>query len=200
MLWSKWNLFRSFVLTCLLQFSGSTSFDNLYLSHNPKHLMKIVLIKSFPNACRNTEINNQPVNLNHCDNNNHCCHQSQLINGSCIAVWINYDLNCLCNLLFLIEYSACHHCWDVLSESWGLCVPTRNSFFFTFKKIHHIISKILDIYAESQLCCNQQNKKKNSNDECHNITNTIWSLFFLFFVHLAGITQIQQPNKVWSQL
>jgi len=30
---------------------------------------------------RNTDINNQPVNLNHGDNNNPCC-QSQLINGS----------------------------------------------------------------------------------------------------------------------
>jgi len=30
----------------------------------------------------NTDINNQPVNLNSGDNNNPCCQQSQLINGS----------------------------------------------------------------------------------------------------------------------
>jgi len=90
------------------------------------------------NLFRNTDINNQPVNLNSGGNNNPCCSgccQSQLINGShhgshpCIAVWINYDLNCLCNLLFLIEYSTRHRCREALTESWGLCVPKRQIFF-----------------------------------------------------------------------
>jgi len=44
--------------------------------------MKILLIKSLSNEFRNTDINNQPVNLNRGDNNNLCWHQSQLINGS----------------------------------------------------------------------------------------------------------------------
>jgi len=46
---------------------------------------------------RNTDINNQPVNLNRGDNNNPSCHQSQLINGShhalryeYIMIWIVY--------------------------------------------------------------------------------------------------------------
>jgi len=41
---------------------------------------------------------------------------------------------------------------------------------------------------------NSINLKQSSNDDCHNITNTIKLPFF--FVHLAGITQIQQLNKI----
>jgi len=70
-------------------------------------------------------------------------------------------LNCLCNLLFLIEYSDRHHCWDVLTESWGLCVPKIKIFLLNnFKEILYIVYKILNIYAELQLCCNQKHKSQ----------------------------------------
>jgi len=106
------------------------------LSYNPKRLIKLFWSNHFQmHLFGNTEINNQPVNLNYGDNNNSCCPPTHSWLPSCIAVWINYDLNCLCNLLFLLEYSARHHCWDALTESWRLCVPKRQIFFFTtFKK------------------------------------------------------------------
>jgi len=154
------------VLSALLITGDCDSIAN-YFQHNKQIFLKICSNQKTLKITlfRHTGINNQPVILNNGDNNKACCSafwvppiKTHSWLPSCIAVWINYDLNPFSNFLSLVAYSVCHHCWDSYTDSWCLCVSTKRFWFIrtTFLKSFRLFKNAVSFSAESQWCWNQQ--------------------------------------------